>query len=55
MHDALVTNGHLKKGDSVMIQGASSGVGLMALQIAKLYGREASSSGPQPTPNGAPG
>ena len=38
MHDALVTNGHLKKGDSVMIQGASSGVGLMALQIAKLLG-----------------
>jgi NADPH2:quinone reductase len=38
MHDALVTNGHLKKGDSVLIQGASSGVGLMALQIAKLLG-----------------
>jgi NADPH2:quinone reductase len=30
MHDALVTNGHLKAGDSVLIQGASSGVGLMA-------------------------
>jgi NADPH2:quinone reductase len=38
MHDALVTNGHLKPGQSVMIQGASSGVGLMALQIAKLLG-----------------
>jgi NADPH2:quinone reductase len=38
MHDALVTNGHLKKGDTVLIQGASSGVGLMALQIAKLLG-----------------
>jgi NADPH2:quinone reductase len=38
MHDALVTNGHLKAGDSVMIQGASSGVGLMALQIAKFLG-----------------
>lgn len=38
MHDALVTNGHLKKGDAVLIQGASSGVGLMALQIAKLLG-----------------
>jgi NADPH2:quinone reductase len=38
MHDALVTNGHLKAGDSVLIQGASSGVGLMALQIAKLLG-----------------
>jgi NADPH2:quinone reductase len=38
MHDALVTNGHLKAGDSVLIQGASSGVGLMAMQIAKLLG-----------------
>jgi len=38
MHDALVTNGHLKPGQSVLIQGASSGVGLMALQIAKLLG-----------------
>jgi len=38
MHDALVTNGKLKPGDSVMIQGASSGVGLMALQIAKHLG-----------------
>jgi NADPH2:quinone reductase len=38
MHDALVTNGRLKAGDSVLIQGASSGVGLMALQIAKLLG-----------------
>jgi NADPH:quinone reductase len=38
MHDALVTNGRLKAGDSVMIQGASSGVGLMGLQIAWLLG-----------------
>lgn len=38
MHDALVTNGRLKSGDSVLIQGASSGVGLMALQIAKFLG-----------------
>ncbi len=38
MHDALVTNGHLEAGQSVLIQGASSGVGLMALQIAKLLG-----------------
>jgi NADPH2:quinone reductase len=38
MHDALVTNGRLKTGDSVLIQGASSGVGLMALQIAKFLG-----------------
>lgn len=38
MHDALVTNGKMKPGDTVMIQGASSGVGLMGLQIAKLLG-----------------
>ena len=38
MHDAVVTNGRLKAGESVMIQGASSGVGLMAMQIAKLMG-----------------
>ena len=38
MHDALVTNGRLKRGESVLIQGASSGVGLMAMQIAKLLG-----------------
>jgi NADPH:quinone reductase-like Zn-dependent oxidoreductase len=38
MHDALVTNGRLQSGESVLIQGASSGVGLMALQIAKLLG-----------------
>ena len=38
MHDALVTNGRLKAGEAVMIQGASSGVGLMGLQIAKLKG-----------------
>jgi NADPH2:quinone reductase len=38
MHDALVTNGRLESGDSVLIQGASSGVGLMALQIARHKG-----------------
>jgi NADPH2:quinone reductase len=38
MHDALITNARLKPGESVLIQGASSGVGLMALQIAKLMG-----------------
>lgn len=38
MHNALVTNGGLQTGQSVLIQGASSGVGLMALQIAKLKG-----------------
>jgi NADPH2:quinone reductase len=38
MHDAVVTNGRLKAGEDVLIQGASSGVGLMGLQIAKLKG-----------------
>jgi NADPH2:quinone reductase len=38
MHNAVVTNGALQVGQSVLIQGASSGVGLMAMQIAKLKG-----------------
>lgn len=38
MHDAVVTNGRMEKGQSVLIQGASSGVGLMGLQIAKYMG-----------------
>ena len=38
MHNAVVTVGGLKPGQTVMIQGASSGVGLMGLQIAKLKG-----------------
>ena len=38
MHDALVTHGGLKQGQSVLIQGASSGVGIMGMQIAKLLG-----------------
>jgi NADPH:quinone reductase len=38
MHNAVVTNGALQPGQSVLVQGASSGVGLMAMQIAKLKG-----------------
>src|SRR5258708_9611167 len=38
LHNALFTAGRLRPGESVMIQGASSGVGLMGLQIAKLMG-----------------
>ncbi|MDR3464647.1 MAG: zinc-binding dehydrogenase [Xanthobacteraceae bacterium] len=38
MHNALVTVGRLEPGQSVLVQGASSGVGLMAMQIAKLKG-----------------
>jgi NADPH2:quinone reductase len=38
MHDAVVTHGELKPGQTVLIQGASSGVGLIAMQIAKAMG-----------------
>jgi NADPH:quinone reductase len=38
MHDAIVTNGRLARGESVLIQGASSGVGLIGLQIARHMG-----------------
>ena len=38
MHDAIVTNARLQSGESIIIQGASSGVGIMGMQIAKLKG-----------------
>ncbi len=38
LHNALLTQGRLQPGESVLIQGASSGVGLLGLQIAKLEG-----------------
>ncbi len=38
MHNAVVTNGGLGPGQAILIHGASSGVGLMGLQIAKLMG-----------------
>jgi NADPH2:quinone reductase len=38
LHNALITAGRLRPGESVLIQGASSGVGLMGLQIARLVG-----------------
>jgi len=38
MHNAIVTVGGLQTGESVMIQGASTGVGLMGMQIAKAMG-----------------
>jgi NADPH2:quinone reductase len=50
MHNAVVTNGALQPGQSVLVQGASSGVGLMAQQIAKLKGAKlviGSSTDPQ--------
>jgi NADPH2:quinone reductase len=38
MHNAVVTAGGMKAGEAVMIQGASSGVGLMGMQIAREMG-----------------
>nr|MCU0889765.1 alcohol dehydrogenase catalytic domain-containing protein [Rubritepida sp.] len=38
MHDAVVTHGGCTTGSAIMIQGASSGVGLMGLQVARLMG-----------------
>jgi NADPH2:quinone reductase len=38
MHDAILTQGAMQKGEAVLIQGASAGVGLIGMQIAKLMG-----------------
>jgi NADPH2:quinone reductase len=38
MHNAVITAGRLKRGETLLIQGASSGVGLMGMQIGKLMG-----------------
>ena len=38
MHDAIFTNGRFKAGETILIQGAASGVGLMGLQIARMMG-----------------
>ena len=38
MHDAVLTHGQLQPGGTALIQGASSGVGLMAMQIARWRG-----------------
>lgn len=37
-HNALITNARLRPGESVLINAASSGVGVAAVQIAKLFG-----------------
>jgi NADPH2:quinone reductase len=37
-HDAMVTNAQLKPGESVLVNAASSGIGVAALQIARLLG-----------------
>ncbi|MFO1328349.1 MAG: zinc-binding dehydrogenase [Rubrivivax sp.] len=38
MHDALVVNGQLARGEGVMILGASAGVGIVGLQVARFMG-----------------
>lgn len=38
MHNAIVTAGRLRRGEALLISGASAGVGLMGLQIGKLMG-----------------
>ena len=38
MHNAVVTAGRLKHGETLLMQGASTGVGLMGMQIGKLMG-----------------
>jgi NADPH2:quinone reductase len=37
-HDALITNAQLQAGESVLVNAASSGVGVAALQLARLFG-----------------
>lgn len=38
MHDAIVTNGQFESGQTMLVQGASSGVGIIAMQIGKHLG-----------------
>jgi NADPH:quinone reductase len=38
MHNAVITAGRMKRGETLLMQGASSGVGLMGMQIGKLLG-----------------
>ena len=38
MHDAIVTNGRLAAGESVLFLGAGSGVGILGIQIARAKG-----------------
>jgi NADPH:quinone reductase len=38
MHDAIVTHGKLAPGESVLVHAATSGVGLVAVQLAALFG-----------------
>lgn len=37
-HDALITNGQLRSGETVLVNAASSGIGLAAIEIARAMG-----------------
>jgi NADPH2:quinone reductase len=37
-HDAIVTNGELRSGEAILVNAASGGIGLAAIQIASLFG-----------------
>ena len=37
-HNAMVTEGKVRRGDHVLVQGAATGVGMAAMQIARLQG-----------------
>ena len=37
-HDAIVTNGEFRKGDAVLIQGVTAGVGIAMVQLARAMG-----------------
>jgi NADPH:quinone reductase len=37
-HDAVVTNGQLRAGEAILVNAASSGIGLAAIQVAALLG-----------------
>ena len=37
-HDALITNGRLRSGETVLVNAASSGIGLAAIEIARVMG-----------------
>ncbi len=39
-HNALITNARLQPGEAVVVNAASSGVGVAAIQIAKLFGAQ---------------
>lgn len=39
-YEALVEQGHLQKGRKILVHGAAGGVGIAAIQVAKIFGAE---------------